>query len=120
MRISDWSSDVCSSDLGAGSARICLFPGVEMRASASAGAAFRAALTAESPPQVMGAITAYDGLMARRTGYRALYLSGGGVAANSLGMPALGISTMADVLIDARRIADATVKTDRKGVADGK
>src|SRR3546814_10831693 len=108
MRISDWSSDVCSSDLGAGSARICLFPGVEMRASASAGAAFRAALTAESPLQVMGAITAYAGLMARRTGYRALYLSGGGVAANSLGMPDLGISTMEDVLIDARRIVDAT------------
>ena len=56
----------------------------------------------------MGAITAYAGLMARRVGYRALYLSGGGVAANSLGMPDLGISTMEDVLIDARRIVDAT------------
>jgi methylisocitrate lyase len=76
--------------------------------SASAGARFRAALNAESPLQVMGAITAYAGLMAKRTGYQALYLSGGGVAANSLGMPDLGISTMEDVLTDARRIVDAT------------
>ena len=74
----------------------------------SAGARFRAALSAETPLQVMGAITAYAGLMAKRTGYRALYLSGGGVAANSLGMPDLGISTMEDVLTDARRIVDAT------------
>ena len=56
----------------------------------------------------MGAITAYAGLMAKRVGYKALYLSGGGVAANSLGMPDLGISTMEDVLTDARRIVDAT------------
>ena len=56
----------------------------------------------------MGAITAYAGLMAKRTGYKALYLSGGGVAANSLGVPDLGISTMEDVLTDARRIVDAT------------
>ena len=76
--------------------------------SETAGARFRAALTAESPLQVMGAITAYAGLMAKRTGYKALYLSGGGVAANSLGVPDLGISTMEDVLIDARRIVDAT------------
>ena len=74
----------------------------------SAGAKFRAALAAETPLQVMGAITAYAGLMARRTGYKALYLSGGGVAANSLGVPDLGISTMEDVLTDARRIVDAT------------
>src|SRR5690554_6574275 len=74
----------------------------------SAGAQFRAALAAESPLQVMGAITAYAGLMARRVGYKALYLSGGGVAANSLGIPDLGISTMEDVLTDARRIVDAT------------
>lgn len=73
----------------------------------SAGAAFRAALAEEAPLQVMGAITAYAGLMAKRTGYKALYLSGGGVAANSLGMPDLGISTMEDVLTDARRIVDA-------------
>lgn len=74
----------------------------------SAGTHFRAALAEESPLQVMGAITAYAGLMAKRTGYRALYLSGGGVAANSLGVPDLGISTMEDVLTDARRIVDAT------------
>jgi methylisocitrate lyase len=74
----------------------------------TAGARFRAAIKAESPLQVMGAITAYAGLMARRTGYKALYLSGGGVAANSLGVPDLGISTMEDVLTDARRIVDAT------------
>ena len=79
-----------------------------MDPNASAGARFRAAVAAEQPLQVVGAITAYAGLMARRVGYRALYLSGGGVAANSLGVPDLGISTMEDVLIDARRIVDAT------------
>src|SRR6478736_10392422 len=79
-----------------------------MTQSNSAGARFRAAVAAESPLQVMGAITAYAGLMAKRTGYKALYLSGGGVAANSLGVPDLGISTMEDVLVDARRIVDAT------------
>jgi methylisocitrate lyase len=79
-----------------------------MSQSPSAGARFRAALAAESPLQVVGAITAYAGLMARRVGYKALYLSGGGVAANSLGMPDLGISTMEDVLTDARRLVDAT------------
>jgi methylisocitrate lyase len=73
----------------------------------SAGSRFRAALAAEKPLQVMGAITAYAGLMAKRVGYKALYLSGGGVAANSLGIPDLGISTMEDVLTDARRIVDA-------------
>lgn len=79
-----------------------------MTQPATAGARFRAALAAESPLQVMGSITAYAGLMAKRVGYKALYLSGGGVAANSLGMPDLGISTMEDVLTDARRIVDAT------------
>lgn len=74
----------------------------------SPGQSFRSAIAEESPLQVMGAITAYAGLMAKRTGYRALYLSGGGVAANSLGIPDLGISTMEDVLTDARRIVDAT------------
>jgi methylisocitrate lyase len=74
----------------------------------SFGARFRTAIAEESPLQVMGAITAYAGLMAKRTGYKALYLSGGGVAANSLGVPDLGISTMEDVLTDARRIVDAT------------
>ncbi|MEO8000464.1 MAG: methylisocitrate lyase [Arenimonas sp.] len=74
----------------------------------TAGSQFRAAIKEESPLQVMGAITAYAGLMAKRTGYKALYLSGGGVAANSLGMPDLGISSMEDVLTDARRIVEAT------------
>ncbi len=76
--------------------------------STSSGARFRAAVAAERPLQVVGAITAYAGLMAKRVGYRALYLSGGGVAANSLGMPDLGISTMEDVLTDARRVVEAT------------
>ena len=74
----------------------------------TAGQKFRNAVNQESPLQVMGAITAYAGLMAKRVGYKALYLSGGGVAANSLGMPDLGISSMEDVLTDARRIVDAT------------
>ncbi|BBD80310.1 methylisocitrate lyase [Aerosticca soli] len=79
-----------------------------MNSTDSAGRGFRAALAAEQPLQVMGAITAYAGLMAKRVGYKALYLSGGGVAANSLGLPDLGITTMEDVLTDARRIVDAT------------
>ncbi|HZX71348.1 MAG TPA: methylisocitrate lyase [Rhodanobacter sp.] len=79
-----------------------------MTQPASPGTRFRAAVAAEQPLQIMGAITAYAGLMAKRVGYNALYLSGGGVAANSLGMPDLGISTMEDVLTDARRIVDAT------------
>lgn len=72
------------------------------------GARFRAAVAEETPLQVVGAITAFAGCMAKRVGYKALYLSGGGVAANSLGMPDLGISTMEDVLTDARRIVEAT------------
>jgi methylisocitrate lyase len=75
---------------------------------ASAGTRLRAALEAERPLQVVGAITAYAARMAEATGFRALYLSGGGVAANSLGIPDLGISTMDDVLIDIRRITDAS------------
>src|SRR6201995_45703 len=74
----------------------------------SAGAKFRAAVKDEQPLQVVGAITAYAALMAKRVGFKALYLSGGGVAANSLGMPDLGISTMEDVLTDAQRITDVT------------
>ena len=74
----------------------------------SAGARFRQAVKEESPLQVVGAINAYAARMAEQTGFRALYLSGGGVAANSLGMPDLGISTMEDVLTDARRITDVT------------
>jgi methylisocitrate lyase len=74
----------------------------------SPGERFRAAVRDEKPLQVVGAINAYTARMAEDTGFRALYLSGGGVAANSLGMPDLGISTMDDVLIDLRRITDAT------------
>ena len=74
----------------------------------SPGAALRTAVAAERPLQVVGAITAYAARMAQATGFRALYLSGGGVAANSLGMPDLGISTMDDVLIDIRRITEAS------------
>jgi methylisocitrate lyase len=72
----------------------------------SPGAAFRAALQAESPLQVIGAINANHALLAQRAGYRAIYLSGGGVAAGSLGMPDLGINTLDDVLVDVRRITD--------------
>jgi methylisocitrate lyase len=74
----------------------------------SAGERFRAAVRQEKPLQVAGAINAYTARMAEATGFRALYLSGGGVAANSLGIPDLGISTMEDVLIDVRRITDAS------------
>jgi len=72
------------------------------------GTRFRTAVREEKPLQVAGAINAYTARMAEATGFRALYLSGGGVAANSLGVPDLGISTMEDVLIDVRRITDAT------------
>ncbi|MGA7342290.1 MAG: methylisocitrate lyase [Terracidiphilus sp.] len=74
----------------------------------TAGARFRAALAAEKPLQVAGAINAYAARLAQAAGFRALYLSGGGVAANSLGLPDLGISTLEDVLVDVRRITDAT------------
>ncbi|MCV2509630.1 MAG: isocitrate lyase/phosphoenolpyruvate mutase family protein, partial [Neisseriaceae bacterium] len=74
----------------------------------SAGQKFREVVQEESPLQVVGTMTAYTAKMAEAVGYKALYISGGGVAANSLGLPDLGISTMDDVLIDARRIAEAT------------
>ncbi len=70
------------------------------------GGKLRAAITAETPLQIVGAINAYHARMAERVGYRALYLSGGGVAAGSLGIPDLGISTIDDVLTDVRRITD--------------
>jgi methylisocitrate lyase len=73
----------------------------------SAGARFRAALASEKPLQIIGAINAYHAMLATQTGYKAIYLSGGGVAAGSLGLPDLGISTLEDVLIDVRRITDA-------------
>lgn len=72
----------------------------------SPGARFRAALAAEKPLQVIGAINANHALLAKRAGFRAIYLSGGGVAAGSLGLPDLGINTLDDVLTDVRRITD--------------
>ena len=77
-------------------------------APSSPGRRFREALAAEKPLQIVGAITAFSARMAEAVGFRAVYLSGGGVAANSLGLPDLGISTLDDVLTDARRIVDAT------------
>src|ERR1700721_620865 len=73
----------------------------------SAGARFRAALADERPLQAVGTVNAYVARMAAATGFRAIYLSGGGLAANSLGVPDLAISTMDDVLVDIRRITDA-------------
>jgi len=74
----------------------------------SAGARFRQALREEKPLQIIGAINAYHAKLAEQSGFKAIYLSGGGVAAGSLGLPDLGISTMDDVLTDVRRITDAT------------
>lgn len=75
---------------------------------ATPGARFRAALAKEMPLQVVGVINAYAARLAERSGFSAIYLSGGGVAAGSLGVPDLGITTLEDVLIDTRRITDAT------------
>ena len=72
----------------------------------SAGAAFRQALAEEKPLQIIGAINANHALLAKRAGFKAIYLSGGGVAAGSLGLPDLGINTLDDVLTDIRRITD--------------
>ena len=72
----------------------------------SAGQRFRQALAEEQPLQVIGAINANHALLAQRAGFKAIYLSGGGVAAGSLGLPDLGINTLEDVLIDVRRITD--------------
>ncbi|OLU26944.1 methylisocitrate lyase [Pseudomonas sp. PA15(2017)] len=72
----------------------------------SAGQRFRQALIEEKPLQVIGAINANHALLAQRAGFKAIYLSGGGVAAGSLGLPDLGINTLEDVLIDVRRITD--------------
>jgi methylisocitrate lyase len=79
--------------------------GVSM-ATMSPGMKFRAAMKAEKPLQCVGTINAFHARMAERTGYRSIYLSGGGVAAGSLGLPDLGISNLDDVLTDVRRITD--------------
>jgi len=74
----------------------------------SAGTRFRAAVSRHRPLQVVGTINALTALMAERAGHRAIYLSGGGLAANSLGLPDLGISTLDDLLTDVRRITDVS------------
>ena len=74
----------------------------------SAGKRFRELVEQNNPLQVVGTVNAYSAIMAEKIGHKALYLSGGGVAACSLGVPDLGISTMHDVLLDASRITDAT------------
>jgi len=79
-----------------------------MTEALSQGARFRAAVQGEKPLQVVGAINAYAARLAEHAGFRALYVSGGGVAASSLGVPDLGISSMDDVLTDVRRITDIT------------
>ncbi|MBI3937262.1 MAG: methylisocitrate lyase [Betaproteobacteria bacterium] len=83
-----------------------LSPGVTR--PGSAGARFRAALAAEQPLQIVGTINAYSALLAERVGYRAIYLSGAGVANASFGLPDLAITTLNDVLADIRRITDAS------------
>ena len=79
-----------------------------MGSISSAGGRLRDALAAEKPLQVVGTVNAYSARLAERTGFRAIYLSNGGVAASSLGLPDLGISTLDDVLTDVRRITDIT------------
>src|SRR3981189_1576667 len=74
----------------------------------NAGAKFRQAVAEEKPLQVIGTVCAYHAVMAKSVGYRAIYLSGAGVAASSLGMPDLGISNLDDVLTDIRRITDVS------------
>jgi methylisocitrate lyase len=74
----------------------------------SAGKKFRKALAEEKPLQIVGTINAYHALLASHAGFKAIYLSGGGVAAGSLGLPDLGISTLDDVLIDVNRITNIT------------
>lgn len=78
-----------------------------MTSATTPGARFRAALAQEKPLQIIGAINAYHAMLATQSGFKAIYLSGGGVAAGSLGLPDLGISSLEDVLVDVRRITDA-------------
>src|SRR3989304_3812606 len=82
-----------------------------MEAQLSPGARFRAALVEEKPLQVVGVINAYAARLAEKSGFRALYLSGGGVAAASLGVPDLGITTLEDARIEGRRIAARNERT---------
>lgn len=77
-----------------------------MQKTTTPGAHFRHALKQENPLQIIGAINAYHAMLATQSGFKAIYLSGGGVAAGSLGLPDLGITSLEDVLIDVRRITD--------------
>ena len=77
-----------------------------MTVKSTPGQRFRDAVAAEHPLQVVGAINANHALLAKRAGFKAIYLSGGGVAAGSLGLPDLGITGLDDVLTDVRRITD--------------
>ncbi len=79
-----------------------------MHPGASPGSRFRAALAEERPLQLVGAVTAYAARLAQAVGFKALYVSGGGVAASSCGLPDLGVTAMEDVLVDVRRITDAS------------
>jgi methylisocitrate lyase len=79
-----------------------------MSTTKSAGLRFREAMAVEKPLQIMGTINAYAALLAEKTGYKAIYLSGGGVANTSFGLPDLGVTTLNDVLTDASRITAAT------------
>src|SRR5487761_2536555 len=79
-----------------------------MSLTPSPGARFRAAVAAEKPLQIVGAINAYAGLLAASSGFKALYVSGGGVAAGSRGIPDLGITTLEDVAIDVERLTGVT------------
>ena len=79
-----------------------------MNGASSAGVRFRQAVAQERPLQIPGVINAYHARLAQASGFKALYVSGGGVAAGSCGIPDLGITTMEDVLIDVRRITDVS------------
>jgi len=76
--------------------------------SISAGKKLREAIAANSPLQIVGTINAYTALLAEKSGHKAIYLSGGGVAASSLGVPDLGITSLQDVLVDVERITNST------------
>ncbi len=91
--------------LASSTPRLCRVTFPTVSTSVSPGSKFRAALAAEKPLQIAGTINAYAALLAQRAGFRALYLSGAGVANHSYGIPDIGDTTLADVLIDARRIA---------------
>ena len=79
-----------------------------MTTNISKGATFRKAIKNNQPLQIVGTINAYTSILAEKSGHRAVYLSGGGVAASSMGVPDLGITTLQDVLVDVERITNTT------------